>query len=1149
MALLGRQVLIEYDVGGPRIWHERYPLEHLEGDNYVILTPDGDVYSEELGPLNADVRSIRVRPAAGVAPAGMRPASIYAMPAWTANELATHRDEARRVADQERRGAAPMVAPPVQAAMAVAQPGIMAVDFAAGTLKWLAAESKGSYVFGQEVAGIGLAMARGFKAVHQTGEGPLFVECVEGADFAVFKQRPAMCDNRLLPSFLNTLGQPERTLKDVAAASVEYPESAWRDCDRDVFPLQLIQEFESSSGASRKCRQRAGRRRHLVDECNNTIGALNRMYGRPSGPNFFGRPSEKSPSLAQSKTSEFVLQATKSLGPPPDFSGPEALCALRVSEGYESLPSSSPLGAYDPAKVSLPAEGMQPVPLASLWGSGGQQQVEHFSQQHLLQPDLVQHRLADSGVQRCYQDPQFNNVGTYASFLQKLHGLSLIEFSTQPSKEQVGIFFVKKKGDRLRLILDCRRSNCHFSDPDPIHLATGEAMGRMHLLPNETLHTVSADLQNAFYTMEMPENLRPYFGLRRVRAQQLSVSEVGGETVDGSTWIYPRVKVIPMGWSWAMWWCQTLSERICERGGLLPNERLRDHAPAPKGSFWHIQYVDNLHVFGANQTEVEQRFWKAVEALREAGLVVHEIEVGDQDAAVLGWNVTSDAVLKPKAARLWRLRLAIREILRRGRASGQQLERLIGHITFVSLCKREALSVLGESYTFFRRHYTQVVPLWKSVRKELMNWDGIAPLIFCRLDANWGDTMYAVDASEWGLGVTTSSIGDDEACGLWSYNERWRFKHGMASNPRQFVQVEEEHLAYVEQGLDTGPQQLVGVQVTWDHNTKKRKRAPDPNPSRALDLPTARPLTWDIEMSSASSSKKKQMRSRRRSQQSVQAPARSLAQASVSAQTLRKYQELWARLHAWASRPMANHMESEDLDRLLTQYLEVLYLDGSDLSAANYLVAAAVFHVPSAKGQLPLTQQSLKGWRKLCPPRARMPIPYEVACLLSQLAVQQNKIQIALVIQLAFLLYLRPSEPFKLRVQDIVPPMKRAGKSYRHYSILLHPHEEGIPSKTMQWDEMMSLDLPHMKFLGAALTKHLCLLQRSKNDLAFKVTMDDVNKFMEDSMDGTLRAFNVSQPWDNELPGSPSMARGGGEHPRTAGLVVNGWGDNHSSGH
>ena len=32
MALLNRYILIEYDIGGPRLWHERLALVHVSGD-------------------------------------------------------------------------------------------------------------------------------------------------------------------------------------------------------------------------------------------------------------------------------------------------------------------------------------------------------------------------------------------------------------------------------------------------------------------------------------------------------------------------------------------------------------------------------------------------------------------------------------------------------------------------------------------------------------------------------------------------------------------------------------------------------------------------------------------------------------------------------------------------------------------------------------------------------------------------------------------------------------------------------------------------------------------------------------------------------------------------------------------------------------
>ena len=65
MVLVNHYILVEYDIGGPRLWHERWALEHVGGDLYIVVTPDRDIYSEDLGLLNSDLRGIQVRPAPG----------------------------------------------------------------------------------------------------------------------------------------------------------------------------------------------------------------------------------------------------------------------------------------------------------------------------------------------------------------------------------------------------------------------------------------------------------------------------------------------------------------------------------------------------------------------------------------------------------------------------------------------------------------------------------------------------------------------------------------------------------------------------------------------------------------------------------------------------------------------------------------------------------------------------------------------------------------------------------------------------------------------------------------------------------------------------------------------------------------------------
>lgn len=220
MALANRQVLIEYDVGGGRLLHERYVLEHYQNDTYAIVTPDRDVYLEDLTVLNSDIRSMMIRPGPGILPGGVTAAEVYALPVFTINDMAGFRDEARRLIDLQR-GAAPAAPPAAGAAAAAAAPAVTAFDpeagFPSGELKWLAAECLGGYCYGQEVAAVTQPLVKGSKHVQDLPGGlRIFAECVAGEDYFAFRQRPSLNDHRILPIQLNPMGTPERSLQDVA---------------------------------------------------------------------------------------------------------------------------------------------------------------------------------------------------------------------------------------------------------------------------------------------------------------------------------------------------------------------------------------------------------------------------------------------------------------------------------------------------------------------------------------------------------------------------------------------------------------------------------------------------------------------------------------------------------------------------------------------------------------------------------------------------------------------------------------------------------------------------------------------------------------------------------------------------------------------
>ena len=76
--------------------------------------------------------------------------------------------------------------------------------------------------------------------------------------------------------------------------------------------------------------------------------------------------------------------------------------------------------------------------------------------------------------------------------------------------EFVEVFFVKKKDGRLRMVVDCRRSNCYFRDPHDVSLASGDALGRIEIHQGEELHIFSVDLKDAFYHIGLPMMLRSF---------------------------------------------------------------------------------------------------------------------------------------------------------------------------------------------------------------------------------------------------------------------------------------------------------------------------------------------------------------------------------------------------------------------------------------------------------------------------------------------------------------------------------------------------------------------------------------------------------------------------------------------------------------
>lgn len=150
--MVGKRILVEYNVGGLRLYYERLVVEWIREETYVVVMPDRDIYAED-----PDIRTLKMKPSDRGLPGGVVAGEVYALPRWGENQLRALREEAARVA-QEERGSSP------PAAAAVVAPVLGGAD--GGALKWVGAEAVGQHALGEEIPVVTQQKVRGSKAVH-----------------------------------------------------------------------------------------------------------------------------------------------------------------------------------------------------------------------------------------------------------------------------------------------------------------------------------------------------------------------------------------------------------------------------------------------------------------------------------------------------------------------------------------------------------------------------------------------------------------------------------------------------------------------------------------------------------------------------------------------------------------------------------------------------------------------------------------------------------------------------------------------------------------------------------------------------------------------------------------------------------------------
>jgi hypothetical protein len=232
--------------------------------------------------------------------------------------------------------------------------------------------------------------------------------------------------------------------------------------------------------------------------------------------------------------------------------------------------------------------------------------------------------------------------------------------------EEVGIFFVKKKSGDLRLIFDTRRSNCKFEAPPYTGLPSAEGLADLEAGVDHPLIFGAGDVEVCFYQYALPLALRGYFGLPAVKAKFLPGGfrrDLGCSTKEES--VRFRCRVIPMGWSWAVCWVQSIHLEVFRRAGIC-GPWMRDKLPLEsieEGQFVSALYIDNFAAFGYDKEVVRDARDEMRKALGAAGIVTYlDGDLGDE-GDFLGFSLKEGRRWELTSRKFWKIVLGLRWIL------------------------------------------------------------------------------------------------------------------------------------------------------------------------------------------------------------------------------------------------------------------------------------------------------------------------------------------------------------------------------------------------------------------------------------------------------------------------------------------------------
>lgn len=523
------------------------------------------------------------------------------------------------------------------------------------------------------------------------------------------------------------------------------------------------------------------RLRGFIEECD-TVRAVNRLGGFSDEGGWPFCPLNQ----AQRAALQRIHAAHCDRPKPAEQQSSQAALRQLLKQG-SSYGGPGELASFVRDQVSLPRNQGSPVSLLEILPEEERTTLEDFEAAMMLTPE-ERGAIIEKGLDNlCHMDPVLaNSKKKYHQFVADMFTSGLIGFTTEP-RSQIGAFVVTKKNGKQRLIVDARRTNRLFRTPPSTLLGSMECWGRLE--SDSEFFVAQEDVKDFFYRLGIPLELGRFFCFPCIDPHALQ-TEIGYMPEDlralvhrDGRGVFPCMKVLPMGFSWAFHLAHQAHVEITKRA-LPRTPQIKDKAVMPRfGEGKHraatgaLIYADNNNHIGVQRQAVEQEHTTMLGALAQHGLDYHEVIEATSLAESLGVRIDGlTGRISATSTRDWRLHKALEALILRPSISGEEFQKIVGHLTIRAMMHRGLMSILRHVYTFIEQCYSQRTRLWQSVADELWLFKSLMVLGLNESFTPWDPWLLCTDASLTGYAVMESKYHMEDAGVIGRRDERWRFK-------------------------------------------------------------------------------------------------------------------------------------------------------------------------------------------------------------------------------------------------------------------------------------------------------------------------------------------------------------------------------------